>query len=68
MRLSKCYQNVLIYECVKIMKRPVSMNTLMKVFIFNNYDEMRNHLMIYDVHMLEGNFHDVSVECNGTSY
>ena len=31
MSLSKCYQNVLTYESVKLMKRPVSMNTLMKV-------------------------------------
>ena len=29
--LSKCYQNVLTYESVKLMKKPVSMNTLMKV-------------------------------------
>ena len=31
MSLSKCYKNVLTYESVKLMKRPVSMNTLMKV-------------------------------------
>ena len=31
MSLSKCYQNVLTYESVKLMKKPVSMNTLMKV-------------------------------------
>ena len=28
---SKCYQNVLTYESVKLMKTAVSMNTLMKV-------------------------------------
>ena len=31
MSLSKCYQDVLTFESVKLMKRPVSMNTLMKV-------------------------------------
>ena len=31
MSLSKCYQNVLAYESVKLMKRTVSINTLMKV-------------------------------------
>ena len=43
------------------MKRPVSMNTLMKNIEFktlNTNDEMRNHLLSYDVLMLEVNFHD----------
>ena len=31
MSLSICYQNVLTYESVKLMKRLVSMNTIMKV-------------------------------------
>ena len=31
MILSKCYQNVLTYESVKLKKRPVSMNTPTKV-------------------------------------
>ena len=31
-------------------------------------DEMRNHLLSYDVLILEANFHDVWVECNGTLY
>ena len=31
MSLSKCCQNVLTYETVKLMRRPVSMNTLIKV-------------------------------------
>ena len=31
MSLTKCYQNVLTYESVKLMTRPVSTNTLMKV-------------------------------------
>ena len=61
MILSKCYQNVLTYESVKIMKSPVSMNTLMKglKLLLNTNDEMRNHLMNYDVLMLEAIFHDV---------
>ena len=61
MSLSKYYQNVLTFESVKLMKRPVSMNILMKVFecIFNSNDEMINYLMIYDVLILESSFHDV---------
>ena len=31
MSLSKCYKNVLTYESVKLTKRAVSVNTLMKV-------------------------------------
>ena len=31
MSLSKCYQNVLTYESVKLLMRLVPMNTLMKV-------------------------------------
>ncbi len=63
MSLSKCYQNVLTHESVKLMKRPVSMNTLMKVlkliYILNTNNEIRNHLMSYDVLMLEANLYDV---------
>ena len=33
MSLNKCYQNVLTYESVKLLKRPVSMNTIIKVLI-----------------------------------
>ena len=32
MSITKCYKNVLNYENVKLMKRPVSMKTLMNVF------------------------------------
>ena len=56
------------WEC-KIMKRQVSINTLMKVLNFNTLntnDEMRNHVMRYVVLILQGNFHDVWVEFNGT--
>ena len=43
------------------MKRPVSMNTPIKVLLntLNTNDEMRNNLMSYDVFILEDNFHDV---------
>ena len=34
----------------------------------NTNDEMRNHLLSYDVLILEANFYDVWVECNGTLY
>ena len=47
------------------------MNTLMKNIEFktlNTNDEMRNHLLIYAVLILEANFYDVCVECNGTLY
>ena len=62
MSLHKYYQNVLTYESVKLMKRPASMNTLMKVLsinILDTNDEMRNHLLIYDVLILEYIFYDV---------
>ena len=44
------------------MKRPVSMNTLNENIEFktlNTNDEMRNHLLSYDVLILEANFYDV---------
>ena len=61
MSLSKCYQNVLTYESVKLMKRPVSMYNLMKVLrlVYNTNDEMRNHLLSYEILKLEDNFHYV---------
>ena len=34
----------------------------------NANDEMRNHILSYDVLILEASFHDVWVECNGTLY
>ena len=65
MRVSKWYQNVLTYENVKLMKRQVFMNTNENIEIktLNNNDEMTNHLLRYDVLILEASFHDVSVEC-----
>ena len=63
MSLSKCCQNVLTYETLKIMKRPISMYTLIKVLrlmypLITN-DEMRNNLLSYDVLILEASFHDI---------
>ena len=40
----------------------IEMNTL------NTNYEMKNHLLSYDVLILEANFHDVWVECNVTLY
>ena len=34
----------------------------------NTNDEMSNHLLSYDGLILEANFHDIWVECNGTLY
>ena len=34
----------------------------------NTNDEMRNHLLSYDVLILEASFNDVRVECNETLY
>ena len=41
-------------------------NESIEINTLNTNDEMRNHLLRYDVLMLEANFHDVWVECNGT--
>ena len=52
------------------MTRPVSMNTNERIEV-NAYLIliMRwNHLMSYDVLILEARFHDVWDECNGTLY
>ena len=62
MSLSKCHQKVLTYESLKLMKRSVSMNTLIKsikINTLNTNDDMGNHLLRYDVLILEANFHDV---------
>ena len=61
MSMSKCYQNVLTYESVKLTNRPVSMNTLMKVEIntLNTSDEMRNYLVSYGIFILKASFHDI---------
>ena len=59
MSLSKCYQNVLTYKSGKLMKRQVSMNRIIEINTLNTNDEMRNHLLSYDVLILEANFHDV---------
>ena len=43
-------------------------NESIKINTLNNNDEMINHLLSYDVLILEANFHDVWVECSGTFY
>jgi len=43
-------------------KESIELNTL------NTNDEMRNHLVSYDVLIVEASFHDVLDECNGTLY
>ena len=40
----------------------IEINTL------NTNDEMRNHILSYDILVLEASCHDVWVECNGTLY
>ena len=54
MSLSKCYQNVLTYESVKLMKRQNS-NECIEVNTLNTNDEMRNYILSY----VESNFNDV---------
>ena len=43
-------------------------NESIEINTLNTNDEMRNHLLSYDVLILEASFHDVWVECNGTLY
>ena len=43
-------------------------NESIKINTVNTNDEMRNHLLRYDVLILEASFHDVYVECNGNLY
>ena len=40
-------------------------NESIEINTLNSNDEMRNHLLSYDVLILEASFHDVWVECNG---
>ena len=39
-------------------------NEIIEINSLNTNDEMRNHLLSYDVLILEASFHDVWVECN----
>ena len=41
-------------------------NESIEVNKLNTNDEMRNHLISYDVLILEASFHDIWDECNGT--
>ena len=43
-------------------------NESIEINTINTNDEIRNHLLSYDVLILEANFYDVWVECNGTLY
>ena len=60
MILTKCYQNRLTHESVKLMKRPVSMkhsNESIEINTLNTNDDMTNHLLSYDVLILDSTFH-----------
>ena len=41
-------------------------NESIEINTLNTNDEMRNHMLSYDVLILEVSFYDVRVECNGT--
>ena len=43
-------------------------NESIEINTLNTNDEMRIHLLRYDVFILEASFYDVWVECNGTLY
>ena len=43
-------------------------NETIQINTLNTNDELRNHLLSYDVLILEASFHDVWVEWNGTLY
>ena len=43
-------------------------NESIEINTLNTFDEIRNYLLRYDVLIIEANFHDVWVECNGTLY
>ena len=43
-------------------------NKSIEINTLSTNDEMRNHLLSYDVLILEDNFHDVWVKCNETLY
>ena len=43
-------------------------NESIEINTLNINDDMRNHLLSYDILILEANFHDVCVEWNETLY
>ena len=43
-------------------------NESIEINTLNTNDEMRNHLLRYDVLILVARFYDVQVECNRTLY
>ena len=70
MILSKWYQNVHTYEIVKlIVNQGASLyehsNESIEINTINTNNEMRNHLLSYDVLILEVSFYNVWVEWNG---
>ena len=59
-----------VWECKVNSKSTLNeqSNESIDINTLNTIDEMRNHLLSYDVLILEANFHNVWVECNGTLY
>ena len=43
-------------------------NESIEINRLNTNNELRNHLLSYDVLIVEASFNDVWVECNGTLY
>ena len=43
-------------------------NESIQINTLNTNDEMKNHLLSYDVLILEASFHDVWVQCNEILY
>ena len=43
-------------------------NENIEINTLNTNDEMRSHFLSYDILILEANFHDIGVECNGALY
>ena len=71
MSLSKCYQNVLTYESVNVNEETSlyeHSNDSIEINTLNTNDEMINHILSYDVLILEDNFHEVWDEWNWTLY
>ena len=63
--LPKCTQ---LWECKVIEETSLYEDSKesIEIITLNTNDYMRNHLLRYDVLILEASFHDVWVACNGT--
>ena len=62
MSLRKFYQNILTYESMTVNEETglyEYSNESIEIITLNTNDEIRNHLLIYDVLILEVSFHDV---------